>query len=92
MMTSDSSDRVAHSAPPLMLPADVLEGGLDLLCFEPLDRTVGDWHHWRDRSGRTHLRGGSGAFLYVPPGVPHAFVNPGRDPARMFFRSSVHAG
>lgn len=70
----------------------VLEGELDILCFEPLDRTIGNWHQWQDRSGRVYLRGAPGAFMYVPPGTPHAFANPTRDPVRIFFQSSVQGG
>lgn len=70
----------------------VLEGELDILCFEPLDRTIGNWHQWQDRSGQVYLRGGPGAFMYVPPGTPHAFANPTTDPVRMFFQSSVRGG
>lgn len=70
----------------------VLEGQLDILCFEPLDRTIGDWHEWKDRSGRVYLRGGPGSFMYVPPGTPHAFANPTGTPVRMLFQSSVEGG
>lgn len=70
----------------------VLEGELDILCFEPLDRTEGDWHQWQDKSGTVYLRGGPGAFMYVPPGTPHAFANRTTDPVRMFFQSSVQGG
>ncbi|MBA3906159.1 MAG: cupin domain-containing protein [Pseudonocardiales bacterium] len=70
----------------------VLAGEIDILCLEPLDRTIGDWHRWQDRSGRVFLRGGPGAFMYVPPGSPHAFANPTGEPARMFFQSSVQGG
>jgi oxalate decarboxylase/phosphoglucose isomerase-like protein (cupin superfamily) len=52
----------------------VLEGEIDLLAFEPADRSVGDWHDWMSASGRRFLRGGPGAFMHVPAGVPHAFA------------------
>jgi quercetin dioxygenase-like cupin family protein len=70
----------------------VLEGELEILAFEPLDRAVPDWHDWRSATGETVLRGGPGAFLWVPEGVPHAFGNPTDRPARMFFQSSVPGG
>lgn len=70
----------------------VLEGELDILCFEPLDRAISNWHEWRDDSGQVYLRGGPGAFMYVPPGTPHAFANPTMGPVRMFFQSSVQGG
>ena len=70
----------------------VLEGELDILCFEPLDRTIANWHQWADPSGQVYLRGAPGAFMYVPPGTPHAFANPTNDPVRMFFQSSVQGG
>ncbi|MGH3318854.1 MAG: cupin domain-containing protein [Streptosporangiaceae bacterium] len=70
----------------------VLEGEVDLLAFEPVDRTLPDWHEWQSRSGRRFLRGGPGAFMHVPSGVPHAFANRTSDPVRMFFQSSVPGG
>ena len=30
-------------------------------------------------------RGGPGSFMSVPAGCPHAFFNPGPEPARMIF-------
>ena len=70
----------------------VIRGTLDVLAFEPLDRTVPDWHAWESADGRRFLRGGPGAFLYVPPGVPHAFGNPTDEETLMFFQSSVPGG
>ena len=70
----------------------VLEGELDVLAFEPIDRTVPDWHDWRSPDGQRFIRGGPGAFLWVPEGVPHAFANRTSDPVRMFFQSSVPGG
>lgn len=70
----------------------VLEGELDVLCFEPVDRSVADWHDWRTESGDSYLRGGPGAFMYVPAGYPHAFGNPTDSPVRMFFQSTVAGG
>lgn len=70
----------------------VLEGEIDLLAFEPVDRALGDWHAWVSASGQRFLRGGPGAFMHVPPGVPHAFANRGTAPVRMFFQSSVPGG
>ena len=29
-------------------------------------------------AGQRFLRGGTGSFLWVPPGTPHAFANPDR--------------
>lgn len=70
----------------------VVAGELDVLCFEPADRTPPDWHAWTDPSGRQFLRGLPGSFMYVPPGVPHAFANPTDRPSTMFFQSSVTGG
>lgn len=70
----------------------VLDGEVDLLAFEPADRSVGDWHEWVSSSGRRYLRGGPGAFMHVPAGVPHAFANRSGAPVRMFFQSSVPGG
>src|SRR2546426_12079338 len=39
----------------------VLEGELDLLAFEPIARTGGDWHEWVSDSGQRFRRGGAGA-------------------------------
>ena len=64
----------------------VLEGELDLLAFEPHQRTNGNWQAWTSSTGRRVLRGGPGSLMFVPPGCPHAFANPGPAPARMLFQ------
>jgi oxalate decarboxylase/phosphoglucose isomerase-like protein (cupin superfamily) len=64
----------------------VLDGELDLLAFEPLVRTSGDWQRWESASGAKVMRGGPGSLMHVPAGTPHAFANPGLSPARMLFQ------
>lgn len=63
----------------------LLEGQLDLLAFEPRSRTAGGWQAWESQAGAAVARGGPGSIMYVPPGCPHAFANPGPGPARMIF-------
>jgi mannose-6-phosphate isomerase-like protein (cupin superfamily) len=63
----------------------ILDGELDLLAFEPRVRTAGDWRDWQSDSGAKVMRGGPGSAMFVPTGCPHAFANPGPDPARMLF-------
>jgi quercetin dioxygenase-like cupin family protein len=63
----------------------LLEGELDLLAFEPNVVTAGDWQRWESRTGEPIARGGPGSLMWVPPGCPHAFANPGPAPARMLF-------
>ena len=70
----------------------VIEGQLDVLAFEPLDRSIADWHEWESETGQRFLRGGPGAFLFVPPNTPHAFGNGTDEPAKAFFQSSVPGG
>lgn len=70
----------------------VIEGELDVLAFEPADRTVPDWHEWESRDGQRYLHGAPGAFMFVPENTPHAFANTTDRPARMFFQSSVPGG
>ena len=70
----------------------VISGTLDVLAFEPVDRSLPDWHLWRSADGKTYLRGGPGSFLYVPPNVPHAFGNPTDEETVMFFQSSAPGG
>lgn len=70
----------------------IVEGEMDILAFEPMDREEPDWHRWESRSGKRYLHGGEGAFMFVPPGVPHAFANTSKKPCRMFFQSSVPGG
>lgn len=70
----------------------VLEGHVDLLAFEPVDRSLPDWHEWVSAAGGRFLRGGPGAFMHVPSGIPHAFANRSSEPVRMFFQSSVPGG
>jgi hypothetical protein len=63
----------------------VLWGELDLLAFQPTATANGDWRTWRSEAGATVFRGGPGSFMFVPAGCPHAFFNPGSEPARMLF-------
>lgn len=63
----------------------VLDGELDLLAFEPVARTATDWSGWQSAAGQRVVRGGPGAFMFVPAGCPHAFANRGQVPARMLF-------
>jgi|SRR5581483_204598 len=70
----------------------VVEGELDLLAFEPVDRSLPDWLRWESASGQRYLHGGAGAFMFVPENVPHAFANRTKAPAKIFFQSSVPGG
>ena len=71
----------------------VLEGELDVLAFEPVDRSLPDWHRWTSKAtGRRYLRGGPGSMLYVSPGTPHAFANTTTEDVRMFFQATTHGG
>ncbi|MFI6483922.1 cupin domain-containing protein [Nonomuraea sp. NPDC050663] len=63
----------------------VLDGELDLLAFHPRGEASGDWLTWESESGQKVYRGGPGSSMFVPPGTPHAFTNPGTTPARMLF-------
>lgn len=66
----------------------VVRGTVDLLAFEPVDRSVGDWHDWVSADGRGYLRGGPGSLMHIPAGVPHAFANLSNESALLFFQSS----
>jgi oxalate decarboxylase/phosphoglucose isomerase-like protein (cupin superfamily) len=70
----------------------VIDGQLDVLGFEPKDRSVPDWHDWESQSGTKFLRGGPGAFLFVPENTPHAFANTTDENTVMFFQSSIAEG
>jgi mannose-6-phosphate isomerase-like protein (cupin superfamily) len=70
----------------------VIEGRLDVLGFEPEDRSVPDWHEWESPSGKKFLRGGPGAFLFVPEDTPHAFANTTDENTVMLFQSSIAEG
>lgn len=67
----------------------MLEGELEMFAFEPVDRSIPDWHEWRSTTGENIMRGGPGMFMFVPENCPHAFGNPTDQPARVFFQSSV---
>jgi quercetin dioxygenase-like cupin family protein len=64
----------------------VLEGELDLLAFEPVERSDGNWRSWTAPDGRRVTRCGPGSLMFVPPGCPHAFANPAPTAARMLFQ------
>lgn len=66
----------------------VIDGELDLLALEPVERTPDDWHDWVAPDGRTFVRGGPGSLLFVPAGCPHAFANPSSTPVTMLFQSA----
>jgi mannose-6-phosphate isomerase-like protein (cupin superfamily) len=65
----------------------VLDGELDLLAFEPTERTENDWHDWESPGGDRVVRAGRGSCMFVPSGTPHAFRNATDQPARMLFQS-----
>jgi oxalate decarboxylase/phosphoglucose isomerase-like protein (cupin superfamily) len=65
----------------------VLEGSVYLLCFEPRDLTNPNWRQWESADGARVVRAGPGAFMFVPPGCPHAFANPGPGVARLLFQT-----
>src|SRR5215469_11824317 len=48
----------------------ILDGELDLLAFEPLARTAGDWQSWQSAAGARVMRGGRGSAMFVPAGCP----------------------
>ncbi len=70
----------------------VVEGELDMFAFEPVDRTLPDWHEWTSEEGKQVMHGGPGTFMFVPENCPHAFGNSTDAPARFFFQSSVPGG
>jgi mannose-6-phosphate isomerase-like protein (cupin superfamily) len=71
----------------------VVDGELEMFAFEPVDRSIPDWHEWRSAStGEGIMRGGPGTFMFVPENCPHAFGNPTDRPTRFFFQSSVPGG
>lgn len=65
----------------------ILEGELDLLAFEPVERVEESWHGWESSRGDRVVRAGAGSCMFVPSGCPHAFMNPTEKPARMLFQS-----
>ena len=64
----------------------VLQGELQLLAFEPAERTEEAWHEWQSPDGDRAVRATEGACMFVPPGTPHAFRNASDRPARMLFQ------
>ncbi|GAA4733261.1 cupin domain-containing protein [Phytohabitans rumicis] len=65
----------------------VLEGQLELLAFEPAERTADSWHDWKSSSGGQVVSAVAGSCMFVPSGCPHAFRNATDKPARMLFQS-----
>lgn len=65
----------------------ILEGELELLAFEPIDRTEERWQDWKSPGGDRAVRAGAGSCMLVPTGCPHAFRNPTDRPTRMLFHS-----
>jgi len=65
----------------------VLEGELELLAFEPTERTADSWHDWKSSGGDQVVSAVAGSCMFVPSGCPHAFRNATDKPARMLFQS-----
>ncbi|MFJ7267465.1 cupin domain-containing protein [Streptomyces sp. NPDC099050] len=65
----------------------VLEGELELLAFEPAERTKETWRTWESAEGDKAVTATAGSCMFVPPGTPHAFRNASDTPARMLFQS-----
>lgn len=65
----------------------ILEGELELLAFEPAERTD-DWLDWESADGDRVVRAAAGSSMFVPPNTPHAFRNATDRPVRMLFQSS----
>lgn len=66
----------------------VIEGELDLLAFEPRERTPDNWEAWQSASGARPVRAVAGTVAHVPPGCPHAFANRTDAPARMLVQAA----
>lgn len=66
----------------------VLDGTLELLAFEPKERTTDTWTNWESDSGERSVQVSAGGCMFVPPGVPHAFRNASLEPVRMLFQSN----
>ncbi|MGH3813992.1 MAG: cupin domain-containing protein [Pseudonocardiaceae bacterium] len=64
----------------------ILEGELDVLAFEPTERTGDRWQDWESSDGSRVVRAGAGSCMFVPAGCPHAFTNPTDKPAKMLFQ------
>ncbi|MFJ3667328.1 cupin domain-containing protein [Streptomyces sp. NPDC090106] len=64
----------------------ILEGELELLAFEPTERTGDDWLGWESVDGERVVRAGAGSSMFVPPDTPHAFRNATDEPVRMLFQ------
>jgi len=65
----------------------VIEGELELLAFEPVERTAESWSDWKSAEGDRVVSAGPGSCMFVPSGCPHAFRNATDKPARMLFQS-----
>lgn len=65
----------------------VLDGVLDVLAFEPVERTKDSWHSWVSPKGDRVVRAAEGSSMFVPSGIPHAFRNASDKPVRMLFQS-----
>lgn len=64
----------------------ILEGELDVLAFEPTERTEDRWQDWESSDGNRVFRAGAGSCMFVPTGCPHAFANPTDKPTKMLFQ------
>jgi quercetin dioxygenase-like cupin family protein len=66
----------------------LLEGELEVLAFEPRERTPDNWQLWESRSGERPARATPGSVVHVPPGCPHAFANRTDQNARMLVQAA----
>ncbi|MFD0207400.1 MULTISPECIES: cupin domain-containing protein [Saccharothrix] len=65
----------------------ILDGELELLAFEPVERKGDRWQDWESPNGDRVVRAGAGSCMFVPTNTPHAFRNPTDKPTRMLFQS-----
>jgi oxalate decarboxylase/phosphoglucose isomerase-like protein (cupin superfamily) len=63
----------------------LIDGRLDVLAFEPTERSTDSWLSWESSDGQRVTRVEPGTCIFVPRGCPHAFTNPTDTPARMLF-------
>lgn len=66
----------------------IVRGELELMAFEPADRTEANWWDWKGANGETVESFGERSLMHIPHGIPHGFRNTTDEEAIMLFQAS----
>lgn len=66
----------------------IVRGELELMNFEPFDRSVPNWWDWTGPDGESVKSYGERSLMHIPHGTPHGFRNTTDEEVIMLFQAS----